>query len=384
MKVGIIADDLSGAAELAGAAADMGYSAEVHTSFDPASSAEVIALDTDSRAIPADAAAKVVVAATRALLSADTGWIYKKSDSVFRGNVRAEIEAVLDVSGSRHALLVPANPSIGRIIRGGVYYVNGRPLSDTAFAADPDHPRRSSAVLELLYDAGAVGGNDSRIVVPDVEDSAGVLRIAGDLDGRTLPAGGVEFFRAVLEQREGKRSSTSATLSIGRPALLVCGSAHAWGRGRAAQCELRRVPVLVMPESVRSAVAPPWDAMHAWAHHIGSAFTRRGCAAVAIGGHAIQGAPSRSAILSDRLAEAVAAALRVSPVSSLCVEGGATAAALLRRCGWTCLAALPSSGFEGVAALRPTGRAGPLVLVKPGSYPWPEQIWQQLAREDGR
>jgi len=47
--IAVIADDLTGAAELAGAAASFGLSAEVHTSFRPESGADVIAIDSDTR-----------------------------------------------------------------------------------------------------------------------------------------------------------------------------------------------------------------------------------------------------------------------------------------------------------------------------------------------
>ena len=394
MKVAVIADDLSGAAELASAAADLGYSAEVHTSFEPASSAEVVAVDTDSRAMAAGAAAEVVARVTRDLLRAGATWVYKKTDSVLRGNVRAEIEAVLKATGLRRALLVPANPSKGRIIRGGVYYVNGTPLGQTAFAADPDHPRRSSAVLELLGEAGATRvaagcspgkSIDEGIAVPDVEDGAGILRHAGAVDGQTLAAGGVEFFRAVLERRQGKRHAADAARTMGRPMLFVCGSAHAWSQGRLAQCERHRVPVLVMPDSVSvSTTAVPHGPLHEWSERITAALAAQGCALAAIGSAPVHGPPSHSTTLAGRLAAAVSGALQNEAVAVVCVEGGATAAALLRELGWRRLAALPSSTLDGVAVLRPFDRGAPLVLVKPGSYPWPDSIWQQSVREGSR
>lgn len=62
-------------------------------------------------------------------------------------------------------LLVPANPSRGRIIRDGRYFVDGIPLNEPAFARDPEHPPRSSSVAEMLGDA-------SGILAPDAGDLA--------------------------------------------------------------------------------------------------------------------------------------------------------------------------------------------------------------------
>jgi D-threonate/D-erythronate kinase len=91
MNVVVIADDLSGAAELATAAADLGHSSEVQTRFDSTCGAEVIAVDTDTRALSAPEAAQTVEAVSREVVAAGVKWIYKKADSVLRGNVRAEI-----------------------------------------------------------------------------------------------------------------------------------------------------------------------------------------------------------------------------------------------------------------------------------------------------
>jgi hypothetical protein len=84
--------------------------------------------------------------------------------------------------------------------------------------------------------------------------------------------------------------------------------------------------------------------------------------------------------LSDRLAESVAALLRctITSVTAMCLEGGATAAAVFRAMTWTRLIALPAAAdLAGIAVLRPIGPASPapLLFVKPGSYPWPARIW---------
>jgi uncharacterized protein YgbK (DUF1537 family) len=202
MIVGVIADDLTGAAELAAAAAAMGYTAEVHTTFDPASDAEVICVDTDTRAMPPDHAARNVADISRSLLRAQPRWIFKKTDSVLRGNVRAEIESMLNVAGLVAALLVPANPSRGRVIRDGAYYVDNMPLELSAFGSDPDHPRRSSKVHKLLGESESIL---DRVEIPDTENESDIRHHAARLNETTLAAGGVDFFQAVLKVRAGRR-----------------------------------------------------------------------------------------------------------------------------------------------------------------------------------
>jgi hypothetical protein len=55
------------------------------------------------------------------------------------------------------------------------------------------------------------------------------------------------------------------------------------------------------------------------------------------------------------------------------VEGGATAAALVRRLGWVRLSVC-QEWATGVVSLEIKGQAQPLVTMKPGSYAWPEEI----------
>lgn len=84
-------------------------------------------------------------------------WIYNKTDSVLRGNVTHEVEAVIQALGLDGVLLVPANPSLGRTIEGGRYFVRGRPLHETEFARDPRHQRVCGKPVRT---------GDSRVFVP--------------------------------------------------------------------------------------------------------------------------------------------------------------------------------------------------------------------------
>ncbi|MGH3425384.1 MAG: four-carbon acid sugar kinase family protein, partial [Nocardioidaceae bacterium] len=108
----VIADDLTGAGDTAVQFTAAGWSTELQ--LHPAdSSAEVVALTTDSRALSAERAAQRVAATARAVLERGGGpRIYKKIDSTLRGPVRAEVEAVLGVLGDDIvAVVCPAFPA---------------------------------------------------------------------------------------------------------------------------------------------------------------------------------------------------------------------------------------------------------------------------------
>jgi uncharacterized protein YgbK (DUF1537 family) len=76
----------------------------------------------------------------------------------------------------------------------------------------------------------------------------------------------------------------------------------------------------------------------------------------------------------DHLVEAVTQVLQARKVGQLFVEGGGTASVLMRRMGWThtrvCRQYAP-----GVVALQVDAQPPVIVTVKPGSYPWPDEIW---------
>ena len=54
-------------------------------------------------------------------------------------------------------MLIPANPSRGRCIANGRYFIHGTLLSETEFARDPEFPARSSDVLALLDSGSDLG-----------------------------------------------------------------------------------------------------------------------------------------------------------------------------------------------------------------------------------
>jgi uncharacterized protein YgbK (DUF1537 family) len=368
----VIADDFTGAAELAGLARARGLSAEVQTYFEPRSKAEVLALDTDTRGRSPDEAAQRVAALAAEVFRSQPAWVYQKTDSVLRGHVRVEIEAIVRAGGLHSALLVPANPSRGRIIRGGEYFIQGVPLEQTAFARDPEHPRLTARVAELL-------GASPLIRVPDTVDAADLQAHAGALDTGTLPAGGVDFFAALLTGRGAtlaQRTTDRPRPRLAGPVLFVCGSAVAWRQGRETLCERWHLPCLLLPPALAQAALAP-DAVTRWAQEIQSALSTHGRAMAAIGPIQLDPGGLPPSALCARLADAVVQATGQLDRGCLCVEGGATARAVVDRLGcsrWE----LFRPWAPGVVELRPAGGGRDTLICKVGSYEWPEPLLTAL------
>ena len=279
----------------------------------------------------------------------------------------AESRALAVALGRTRVVLASANPSRGRVIRDGVYFVDGTPLDQTAFASDPEHPRRSAKVRELLGDCAG-------IETPDVNDAQDLARIAAGLDGTTLPVGALDFFEELLRSRRPSASAVPGSFQStpAGPVLFVCGSDAAWRAARNAECARRGIPVLPMPQALFAREFAE-DILARWAGVVAHSLRTGRAAMIAIG----SGEPApgvTSAMLVNRLAQAVELATSSVPCARIALEGGATAAAVLRQLGHRRFRATTSPG-TGVGAFVPHGVDSPIFLAKPGSYPWPDAVW---------
>jgi len=126
----IIGDDLSGAADCAVAGKRLGLRCAVllQSGADAPADVDILAVDADSRRdAPAEAAARQC-AAWRALAGPATR-LYKKVDSTLRGNLAAEVAALVPLAGL--AIVAPALPAAGRTTREGRQWLRGEPVEDT-------------------------------------------------------------------------------------------------------------------------------------------------------------------------------------------------------------------------------------------------------------
>ena len=107
-------------------------------------------VNTDTRFLPAAEAYGRVAEMVRHLYGAGARLFYKKIDSTLRGNPADEIAAVMDAAGYRFAIVAPSAPKNGRIVSGGVCYVGGIPLAETAMGRDPFTPVSESRVAKIM------------------------------------------------------------------------------------------------------------------------------------------------------------------------------------------------------------------------------------------
>lgn len=119
----IVADDLTGACDAAVAFAGRDTTVRVCLDGLPAETNDAYAVTTESRDVaPDEAIAKL---ARLAELIPQGAEIFKKVDSMFRGNTFAEIAASMHCFPARLTVLAPAYPAHGRRVKGGLLHVKG-------------------------------------------------------------------------------------------------------------------------------------------------------------------------------------------------------------------------------------------------------------------
>jgi uncharacterized protein YgbK (DUF1537 family) len=358
--------------------------AEVQREFHPTADVDLICMNTDSRSCGAEEAGRRVAEVADQCRSNGIERIFKKVDSVLRGPVTAELGAMLNSLDKDRALLVPANPSLGRTVQDGHYWVDGHLLHQTGFARDPEHPVRNSSLLSLLGTEGSWPIHLLRtgdrlpprgILVGQAAEPAEVTGWAEKLNGSTVPAGAADFFHAFLAEigwRQIEEPRPEREPGRYGPALFVCGSISDQTRSFCRQAEQRGWPVLRMPDGLYYGGADIDLATEVWAAAACAALGQHGRAVVAIDRppDPKPGSPQRLAKHMGALVERV---LKRCSVSHIHAEGGATASALVRQLGWQRLR-VERELAPGIVGLCVRAASDLWLTIKPGSYPWPAQI----------
>ena len=378
--IGVIADDLTGAAEIGAVGLRHGLRAEIVRRGKPSGQAEVVCVDTDSRSCSPDEAGKRAAAAAKLLHAAGAQWIYKKVDSVLRGQVTAEVEAVMTQLQLNRALLLPANPSLGRVIREGQYLVRGKLIHRTEFARDPEYPRRTSQVLRLLrlpekflirVSNGDHTLSNNTIVVAETATSAEVQDWAGRHETGMLLAGGSEFFNALLYTEHLPRPPVEIALPEPAPGreLFICGTSTESARKFINAARRGKTPVFSLPQEMMWGVELSAPAAEAVTRRVVTAFDTHPRVILSVGLPLVRAAAIARQLshFVVRIAESV---LRRVRIVSVFAEGGATSAELVRCMGWARLT-VQRELAPGVAVLAIEGGDSTLLTIKPGTYAWP-------------
>lgn len=384
----VLADDLTGAAEVAGVCLRYGLKTAFGVNALPSEEAEAWVIATDSRSMSETEARELHRQLAVSLKVVGRTSVFKKTDSVLRGHVVAELAGLMAVCEIKKVLLQPANPSVGRCIKAGVYLIDGIPLHQTAFAADPDYPATSASVdsllqtrSEQLFEGNAVLSNYTNL--PHSNSGAGIytpdclsedelkngLQLLGD---DCIFAGSAAFFAAYLEEKIGLKQQVAVEKinPLAENFLMICGSAHAQSRNFIEKARQRGWRVAELPAALLIEKTND-TALLAWADEQMALWRQEGRLIVKIATVQLS-FPNCATVLKERLAKIVNRLLQ-NPARELLIEGGATAYAILLQQGWSTLVPLQELA-PGVVRMAVAQSPGLFLTLKPGSYGWPEMV----------
>lgn len=404
----VIADDITGAAEMAGIAFRLGLRAHLQL-CSPSNTQQLLPppstgrgrgwvsiLATDTRGMSEEEAVAETIRISDLLKVSPSGGkgygsasllgnglegasLFKKTDSALRGHVVAELTTLMETIGYQRAVYMPANPSKDRIIKDGVYLIKGVPIHETAFSYDPEFPAKTSVLRERFPDA-----ENHHIIMPDAETLDDICHIVETYnDGHTLFAGAADLFEAILkmvatndnhktsssrEEREAMRKkSLPFKGEVGGGILLLCGSTQS------KPLDLG-IPEYPMPRVVYDGEAP----VISWIEEIKEAPAG---AILSFGTNTHRTGKEAAVYLRNAMAEAATAFINTHHPQEIVIEGGATAFCLLNRLGWHHFR-ITNEIAPGVVRMQlqspNTHHSTPITLtLKPGSYPWGD-LWKKL------
>jgi uncharacterized protein YgbK (DUF1537 family) len=379
----VIADDLTGAAEIGGLGLRYGLTVEIITTADLKSDADILIIATNTRSMAEHTAVDEMTRLTILLSRLKPDLIFKKVDSVLRGHVTAELHTHLRHLNLKRALLMPANPVLGRTISNGHYFLHDQPIHLSSFANDPEFPIRSSDVLHMLR-----SNTDTLHLCSKSEELPETGIITGECvteddfklwldktDRHTLLAGGSGLFKALLETLVLKqKTSLVKNDELGQPALFVCGSAFNKSKQLVEKVNFDGGPVSYMPRGIVITANPAEKLYEKWADDVVSLLKIYKKAIIAFHESSTMDIEVIAGSLHEKKAYLIEKVIHRTEVKELLVEGGATASAIIKRLEANTF--VPINEFTtGVIRMKVNDRDGLFLTLKPGSYDWPPPLW---------
>ncbi|WP_158827529.1 four-carbon acid sugar kinase family protein [Mucilaginibacter lacusdianchii] len=381
--IAVIADDLTGAAELGGIGLRYNLQVEISTHVSANTAVDLLIINTDSRSKTEADAVEAVTEISKALKQLHPQFIYKKIDSVLRGHILPEVQAEMQVWGVQGTFIIPANPALGRTLVSGTYWVNGQPVHQTSFSSDPEFPVTSANVLHMLKAAQDKLAfkkhhevySNTGIIVGEVSDVRDLNSWAQKAAPYRYVVGAAGFFNALLQARVNPNEHALVEIApFGMPALYVSGTTFANSAKAIKALKVSGGPVSYLP-LINDLTPKAWQqCLHAWCEDICKLINEHGKAIMSIDQEISLDKTISALQLREGMASVVKKVFEQVNVEELVIEGGSTAAAILK-----CLKLNTLYPVEELAAGVIRNKAlfhhKLYVTLKPGSYNWGEKIW---------
>lgn len=213
-KLGLVADDLTGANDTAVQFARRGWEAllVLERGLTPVQvTPYVLALTTDSRALDNAAAEKRTSDAVAQLIAAGVDRLYLKIDSTMRGSVAGQIAGALRAWRVKHpnavAVVCPAYPRMGRTVIDNQLLVSGEPVERSPIGRDPITPVTTGDLALLIprsqrVSSATLAQNPGGILTADARSDADLADLASAIEtlgASAIPVGSAGLADAMAE-----------------------------------------------------------------------------------------------------------------------------------------------------------------------------------------
>lgn len=258
LKLLVIADDFTGALDTGVQFSNQGIKTTVSTNTqlfyeNIPQNAEVLVLNTESRHLSFDQAYNRIKQIIEEANKLGIAYIYKKVDSALRGNVSAEVKAILDACDQDIIPFLPAYPEINRILLNGNLYIDDLLVTESVFARDPYEPVTESNVLKRLFlEAGVeatlirenqILNEGEGIYIFDSQTNEMMIAQAEMLKQKNLlgiSIGCAGFAKVLANQLFPNSAKENHFLK--KPVVVVCGSVNPITKKQIEYAEKRYVP----------------------------------------------------------------------------------------------------------------------------------------------
>jgi uncharacterized protein YgbK (DUF1537 family) len=377
----VIADDLTGAAELGGIGLRFDLNVQIVTHFnDFNKDVDLLIINTNSRSLSIENAEINMKNVCKALKEIKTELVFKKIDSVLRGYIIPEINIQMNIMGFENAFIIAPNPDLGRIIKDGKYFIGEQTINETSFANDPEFPAKYAEVLKVLKAGNSSIGvrkydddlSKEKIIVGEVSDTRELELWVQKSNKSTLLAGSSGFFLTTLGYYLQKKMLVKEHPDlITTKKLYICGSAFLKSTNLVNDLYHQGKPVSYMPDDLMFLKELDDNCLATWGEEIISHLKQKQTAIVAI--RQEEKLTLNAAELRYRVAILVKYIFDHTEVDELLIEGGATAAAILKTLNLNSI--FPFQEMATGVIRSYTNNNKLIVTLKPGSYTWPKEIW---------
>lgn len=385
MRIAVIADDLTGAAEIGGIGLSYGLRVEISRNVNAATTADMLVINTDARSLNEADAVEITRNISTQLKALNPQFIYKKIDSVMRGHVLPEITAQCEAMNLSHAIVVPANPALGRTLVKGHYYINNVPVHETSFGHDPEFPVAHSHVLtrfKQVADVMAVQPhyhtlNGKAVVIGEAETQGDLANWAEKLQHGTLAAGAAGFFTACMNalypQKQG--NNNVGNFNLNGPILYISGSTFKPSVGLIETLHAQNGPVSYMPVQLMQPGKTDHNLINYWANETAGFIANQNKAVMSIPTQDADHNGNNAVHRRTQMALAVKKVFEQVEVRELVIEGGSSAAAILDALNIETLQPVQELAPGVIRSAVNKPYANLHVTLKPGSYRWSDKVW---------